>query len=342
VALVWKMGSRRFSVRLLAASASGLALYLLTRWQLALPLPDSSPHPGLLGAAGGALRRYTVLLLDPRAADVMPQLEPSSTLGVVAVALAVVLLLLSWGRPAVAGFAAVGLILVPSVMASAHLDLIADRYLYVALGPLSLLAVTALRRGRFPLWLWLLPLGLGVFTGLRAADWRSDRGVFAASLERTPDNPYAAFHLAYDLHVRHGDCAGAIPYYERGLEVDARAATNLLACLVETGGSAEAAERGPAFFEAHPDRAPLAVNTARAMVAEGRLVEAERWCLKAIELEPERCDLRVMLGNLQGQLGRLADAEASFSAGLELGSGCEAEARQGLETVARLRAQAVP
>jgi len=335
---VWMLGERRFSLRGLVAVGGGSILYVLVRTGLDLPLPASSLDGAFVSAAGGGLRRLLELLLLPYTADALPQLAPSVVLGGAAVLLGLALLVLSWGRPAVAGLTAVALTMVPSVLASAQLGLIADRYTYVLLGPLAVLAAIGLGGRCARSWLWILPVGLGILTGVRAGDWTSDQRLFSASLARDPTNSYAAFHLAYDLHTRHGDCAGAVPLYQLGLEVDARAGTNLLACLVSTGRAEEAATLGPELFRAHPESAPLAVNTARALSMLGRVEAAELWCHEALSLAPERCDLWIMLGNLLGLQGRLDEAGVAFQQAHGLGGDCRGEAEHWLGVIEAQRA----
>ncbi len=342
VALVWGLGRRTLDLRLLSPAVAGVIAYLAIRHGLGLALPHGAAAVAPWGPVGALGLRGLELALDPTAPDAMQRYAAAPLVGGGIVALAVGLLVASWGRQVLAWSVGCALVLGPAALASPQLGLIADRYFYLPLA-VACVGIAVLLGGRRH-WrvAWLVPVLLGGFTAQRAGDWASDRRLFAASLERDPTNPYAAFHLAHDLHTRGGDCESAIPLYRAGIEVEARAATNLLACLVGERRFDEAAALGPDLIERYPGHVSIVVNNARALASLGRNEQAVASCRSALDQAPERCDLWIMLGNLQGMQGALAEAGAAFTRALDLGGPCVADARRGLDLVERKRAEERP
>lgn len=287
------------------------------------------------GLPGGAVPRL-VLLVWPSAPDVQSLYSAAPVLGGVAVLLGLALALASWGRPWVAVLLSGLVLLAPTAPASAQLGLVADRYFYL---PVALLLASLapwvdrwLARHRVVRLLWVLPVLLATFTAPRARAWTSDGRVFGDSLARDPHNDRAAFHVAYDLHLRRGDCASAVPLYERARAVEARAGTNLQSCLLELGRLEEAAALGPEVVQAQPGNPNPAANTARALARLERPAEALVYADLAIERDPDRASSWILVGNLRGMTGDLEGARAAFESALALEPGSP-EALAGLVAV---------
>ncbi len=338
-AALWCAGDRRLRWGPLPGAAAGVALTLALRQVFHLPLPAGAALTEPLAAIGAVALRGLELAIWPAAPDAQALYSPAPLAGAAAVALGLLLLVASWGRPAVAALTGGLVLLAPTAPASAQLGLVADRYYYLPLALALAAAAPALdallSRGRAARALWLLPPLLAAFTAPRAAAWSDDASVFAASLARDPDNPRAAFHVAYDLHTRADDCAGAVPLYRRALEVEPRAATNLQACLLDLGELEEAAALGARLTGRDAANPNPAANTARALARLGRAAEAASYAEEATRRAPERADLFVLLGNTRGMAGDLAGAGEAFQAALELDPG----SREAAEGLAKVRAK---
>ncbi len=335
-ALLWMLGSRRFSWSLLLPAALGPAAYLAIRHAIHLPMPSGVVGgdwgPALTAVSWRALK----LAFVPMAPDALPPFVALPAPGWAFALLGLLLLFLARGRPILAGLLACLLLLVPAALASRQLGLLGDRYFYLTFAGCGAALAAARGKGRLPVAAWMLPLGLGVLTLARSSDWVSDSRLFSASMRADPGNPYAAFHLAYDLHTRQGDCQRAIPLYRVGRAVDARSGNNLQACLLNLGRYQEALEMGPALLQADPENPTPAANTARAAAALGLPDQAETYVREAIRRQPGRCHLALLLGNVLGQQGRLEEARQAFQHAQMLDASCQSGALKGLETVKRL------
>ncbi len=336
VAVLWCVADRRVLPRPLLGSIAGVVLVLGLRHVFELPLPAGAAATEPLGSVGAVASRGLVLLVWPSAPDVQSLYSAAPVLGGVAVLLGLALALASWGRPWVAVLLSGLVLLAPTAPASAQLGLVADRYFYL---PVALLMASLapwadrwLTRHRAARLLWLLPALLATFTAPRAAAWSSDSVIFTESLARDPDNERAAFHVAYDLHVRQRDCASAVPLYERARAVEARAGTNLQSCLLDLGRLEEAAALGPEVVQAQPGNPNPAANTARALAGLGRPAEALVYAELATERAPERASAWILVGNLRGMTGDLEGARSAFEAALALEPGSP-EALAGLAAV---------
>jgi len=184
-----------------------------------------------------------------------------------------------------------------------------------------------------PRWVAVVALLIPVLasgTWLRAGEWRGNRSVFGASLERNPSNPYAAFHVGYSIHIDERSCERAMPYYRASLAVEPRAGNNLQACLIEVGRFEEAVALGPGLARRDLRRPTAAANTARALLALGRAREAESWARRALERDSGRARSWALLGTCVGRQGRHEEALDAFMRALELDPD-NAVARRGRE-----------
>ncbi|HEY3445269.1 MAG TPA: tetratricopeptide repeat protein [Myxococcales bacterium] len=316
--------------------SSGIALagslsYLGLRAALTGPLPVGALRSDPLGAIGASGARLLELFLVPGSADLFVPFQSARAAGVAVLVVVAVAAALAKRRPALAAAVAGLPPLLPNAIAVASTRLVADRYFYTALAGICLALALLLerlfqKRVRLAPALALIPLALGASTFLRAFDWVDTEHVALASLQRDPDNTRAAFHYAFALHTEGPGCGAAIPWYQRGLESDERAATNLLACLVSEKRFAEAVALAP--------RVPLSSaagsrNIARAFASLGQAGPALEAARRATVLDPRSPASWVLLGQVQALAGALEAAQRSFSTALSLEPG-SAEAQAGL------------
>jgi tetratricopeptide (TPR) repeat protein len=223
---------------------------------------------------------------------------------------------------------------------SAQTGLVADRYYYLWFASLGVAAALLFDRlprvARSPLWVALPALAYA--TWVRGFDWKDDFTLFGASLDQGR-HERSAFFLAFYYQDK-GDCLSAIPLYERALHLDMRAGPNLQACLVELGRNEEAAALGAEIVKGAVVSVSAYNNTARALVALGRLEEAQSWALRGSELSPPG-DARslVLLGNIRGLRGDLEGAARAFETASRIAP-TDPEVQAGLRAVAH--ATAVP
>jgi Tfp pilus assembly protein PilF len=338
-AVLWMFVRRRFAPVVLVGGLLGALGYVVARSAAELPLlgPGLSAVE-LLGALGGILQRGLGLLLLPGSASPLARFSAHPAIGLAALTLAGMgcfwLLRSSAGRPSAAASTTPGgrsstaalvaalLLIAPPAVASLHNGIIGDRYFYPLFAVLGLVfgleAGAAWQRSKGARVLWLIPIALAMMAGPRAQDWGSNTTLFEAALKGDPDNPWAAFHRAHDLHVGSGDCEAAIPLYRRGVLADPRAANNLVACLLETGRHEEAAAAGPDAALAAPDNPKPALNTARALLKLKRYDEAVVWAAEGIARDPGQVDGFEILGSARGRAGDYEEAIVAFEQVLQL------------------------
>ncbi len=323
--LVMALGMRRLPWKALVLSVAGVGAYLLARHAAQVPFPVGAARSATLETTGGVMLRGLELLVIPGSADALPLLTLHPLLGGGALLVGCSLLVLSWGRPAVAILTASLLLLAPQVAAASQIQLVGDRYFYgvfAGLGVVLAWGHSALSsRSPLAVALWILPLALLPGALLRAQDWRSDKALFSASLHRNPQNPHAAFHVAYDLHLREKNCLAALPLYRLAVEVEPRAGNNLQACLLDLGRDAEAAAMGEDQARRDSKRPTPASNTARAFLNLGNLTEAEKWSREALRRDPDRPGVHLLLARILASQGHHPEAKQSVDRALSLAPG---------------------
>jgi len=323
-AALWMLASRRFAPRTLSISCAGGALYLLIRIAIDLPLPVGAGRlEDPVAALGGVALRGLELAALPGASDALPLFVPSLWMGALVVLAGGAALAFARGRLVLGACLTPLPMILPAVAASAESGIVGDRFFYVAFAGLAVASALALSRlGEWnPRWVVLVALLIPVLasgTWLRAGEWRDNRSVFGASLERNPHNPYAAFHVGYAIHIDERSCERAMPYYRASLAVEPRAGNNLQACLIEAGRFEEAIALGPGLARRDLRRPTAPANTARALLALGRASEAEGWARRALERDSARARSWALLGTCVGRQGRHDEALDAFMRALEL------------------------
>ncbi|MGA8891730.1 MAG: tetratricopeptide repeat protein [Anaeromyxobacteraceae bacterium] len=176
-----------------------------------------------------------------------------------------------------------------------------------------------------------LVLLLGVRSGVRAADWRSDLALWESEIEKAPRDVVVNNNLAVAYSAR-GEYAKAVPVLETAIRVAPgywRAHVNL--GIAEQGlgnmGKARLAYLG-AVRMAPGLSAPLYFY-ARFQAADGDLAGAVASLEAARKIAPEEARLSTMLGQNLAKLGRVEEARAAFQAALAVDP-ADAEARKGL------------
>lgn len=312
----WAWGRGRWSWSAMGLACAGPLVTVAARALAGVSLPIGAAATEPVAAVGALVARGATLLVLPGHADAAPLYRGSAIIGsITSVVLVISAVAALRGRRSLALGLAPAALLLPAAPASAQIGLVADRYFYLSFAVLAALLARFGERVPAARWLWALVPLLAWGGAERAATWRSDVSVWAASVERDPSNPYAAFHLGHALHVHEGDCARAVPLYERSIALERRARTNLMACLNELKRYDQAAATGPGLAAMDPTDPKVPASTARALVALGRLDEAAAWATRAVDAAGRPEDL-VLLGNIAGQRGDLDAAERAFQAAL--------------------------
>ncbi len=332
--LMW--GHRRWSWRLVIPAIGSMAVYLTTRQLLDIQIHFGAAGADPLASYGAVTLRAAQLILAPWTADALPAYHAIPILGGLVLLAGAAGCWFGRGRPLLAGFCATSLVLVPNAAASAHNQVLGDRYFHLTLAAGAVGLAVLLAKRSIPRTAWLLAAPLAVLTFVRAHAWIDDHSLFTASLDRDPGNALAAYHVAFDHHTRDGDCEAALPLYQQAAPVERRAANGVQACLLDLGRYNEAAEIGPGLAEADPANSTPASNTARALAQLFRLADAERWAREAITRRPQRVANHVLLGQILGMQGRFEEAEAAFLEALRLDPE-NTEAQQGAD-LARTKA----
>ncbi len=207
----------------------------------------------------------------------------------------------------------------------------AERLLYLpSLGACLILAeaisvLRATRPRRATALLFLLLASFGGLTVKRNPVWRSQESFFGALVADAPRSAKAHFELA-GFRMRSGDCAAAVPSFQRALELFPRfplAQQGLAACLARLGDFAGARALYQSMAQADPGDRELAEALARvcqelgdrecAITALRRLLASNRDAAR----EPGAW---VALGNTLLQSGRLEEAETAYRRAIGLGA----------------------
>ena len=337
----WMVATRRFAPRALAVSVVGLAVYLLVRQIIGLSFWGDATNSDLhvVGALGGFAVRGFELLLVPTRADIVFPFTLHHGAGLLTIAVFLALLPALPGRPAVAALLAPLWILLPCALISAQIGLVGDRYYYFWFASLGIAAALLFdwlpRIARSPLWVTVPALAYA--TWVRGFDWKDDIALFGASLAQGRHEAAAFFQAFYYQDA--GDCRSAIPLYERAIHLDQRAGPNLQACLVELGRNEEAAALGPELVRAERVSVSAYNNTSRALVALGRLEEAESWAFRGSEFAPTDPRSLILLGNIRGMRGNVEGAARAFERASRIAP-TDPEVQAGLRAVARASAEA--
>ncbi|HUI06350.1 MAG TPA: tetratricopeptide repeat protein [Verrucomicrobiae bacterium] len=205
----------------------------------------------------------------------------------------------------------------------------ADRYAYVAILPLVLLAGGAVvwlwRRGpmvvRFPL-VCLLAAELGFFgcrTRAQTAVWRNDETLWRGVLAVFPDSAVANEMLAQAL-LNQNRIGEALACAQRAVRSEPSAEThrNLGIVLTRAGRVQEAIEEFDRSLQLKPDLADAHHNLALALMGLGRTTEAIGQWEQALRINPNFADAHCNLGIALQRAGRMGEAIGHYEQALRI------------------------
>lgn len=230
-----------------------------------------------------------------------------------------------WRKPA---FGFVGawffVILAPtSSVVGGTRQMLAEHRIYLSLAAVVLLVVFAGEHwlGRRARWLWAgLALALGGTTIARNAAYRSELALYADTVAKRPDNPYARYNLGKAL-AEAGRYEEAVVHNREAVRLRPQlvgAQYNLANALAELGRLAEARTHYEAAVALKPDYAKAHFNLGNVLRQLGRGEAALTHYRAAVQHEPGYLEARDNLGSLLMENGQLAGAEEQFAAVLRV------------------------
>jgi len=185
-------------------------------------------------------------------------------------------------------------------------SIFAERFLYLPAAGLGLLAAWAMgRRSRRAALLLVVVLGAAMFA--RAADWKDDATIFAATARHNPKSPRAWLWLSRTDEAIASWPEFAAPWHDQGVELAKR-------------GELPEAER--ALREAvrlEPERAASHRDLALVLHRTGEVEAAIREVRKAILLDPDDSRALAELGHLRFETHRFEEAAAAYLRAIALG-----------------------
>ncbi len=224
----------------------------------------------------------------------------------------------------------VALILPVSGLMPTATQVIADRYAYLAMLPLLLLA------GGTGAWLWrhsmtavrLALIGLAVAqlcvfearTRNLIPEWHDDETELRAGLAEFPDSEELNRTLAMIL-LDQGRAAEALPYAQRDVEIAPDlfvSHTTLGRALRNLGRSEEATAQDRQALQMDPDSAGGHFNFGLAMIASGKPLEAMENFRQALQIKPDFIKAHYHLGVVLYQARQVEDAIKEFEAELRI------------------------
>jgi protein O-mannosyl-transferase len=191
------------------------------------------------------------------------------------------------------------------------------------------------REGRWVPWAGAVAAAsaLGLATGSRNLDYRSEAALWEDVVSKAPGNSEAHNNLGYAL-LQSGDLAGALAQCDEAVRLDpanAKARANRADALMKAGRAAEAVrgyEEALAFL---PGDAETLNNLGLALAGDGRLAEAMARYREAISRKPYLAQIHNNLGLALVRAGRVEEGIGEYARALEL-SPAYAEAEYNLGT----------
>ncbi|HEY0966313.1 MAG TPA: tetratricopeptide repeat protein [Opitutaceae bacterium] len=244
-------------------------------------------------------------------------------------------------------------ILAPNALIVGTRQTVAEHRMYLALAPLAIVAVLLLYRGLRKAGLaaaLVLAIVFGAVTVDRNNDFRDPLTLWADTVAKKPDNPWARNNLGLALGeakrhaealaqyeaalriqpidpVSHFNAGHALVSLDRTADAIARFAEavrlsptytdaryNLGLLLLQSNRPAEAARELAEVVRAEPARAEFQANLGLALARSGQHAPAETALRTALRLRPEYPEAAYNLGSLYLQNRRWADAAAQFEA----------------------------
>jgi Tfp pilus assembly protein PilF len=197
----------------------------------------------------------------------------------------------------------------------------ADRYTYIPLIGIGLLAACAIREARtvlpgarkiLPAAMVLTVAGLAAAAHRQVGHWRDSTTLFSHALEVTGRNPKAWFNLG-DALLHEGRTVEAIRALEEGLRLDPEETggrINYGMALGRLGYHPAAAEQFRKVLRIRPENPEALVNLGVALEQMGRDGEAIALLRRAVEVRPDFVDARTNLASVLWKTGRTDEARA--------------------------------
>lgn len=165
----------------------------------------------------------------------------------------------------------------------------------------------------------------GALTERRNRDYRSALTLWADTVSKRPDNPWAHCNLGVALFEA-GRVDEAIGHYEISLKLNPTNALpgnthtyyNLANAQARTGRAAEAIINYETALKLEPDFAPARCNYGNLLVAIGRTPEGLSQLQAALRLDPNSAKAHNNLGYALTRLGRLGEGIAEYQTALRL------------------------
>ncbi|HUI06666.1 MAG TPA: tetratricopeptide repeat protein [Verrucomicrobiae bacterium] len=309
-------------------------------------------RPGGLMAPAGVIHPWTRLFLAAQSLTFYPWklvwpawLSPNYPLGLgfslrpmlagaSALCVVVVTVVSAWRwrqTPALAaGWAAYLILILPvSGLTQTGAQAVADRYAYLTMLPLLLLA------GGGTIWLWrhfsaIARLGLtslfvgelvffGVRTRAQIAVWHNDETLWRAVLAHYPNSDVANRLLVQAL-LNQGRIDDALRSAQRAVQMVPSAETyrNLGVALMRANRIQEAVTQFDLALRFDPDLADVHYNLGLAFMRLGRPQAAAAHWEQVLRLEPDAVEARVNLGNVLLGLGNVPEAIEHYQRALQL------------------------
>jgi tetratricopeptide (TPR) repeat protein len=201
--------------------------------------------------------------------------------------------------------------------------ILAERFLYLPVAGLCLLAATAIHRlgltARRAAWAVIVILA-GLMLA-RSLDWRSDATIFAATARNNPASPRAPYWLG-SLALEAGRPEDAAPYFDASIRNWPAFASpwQETALLAARRGDAATAERNlTEAIRLEPAWASPRLNLALVLHRRGDLDGALKSARKAALLDPEYAKAWAEIGHLQFESGRFSAAADAYRRAVALG-----------------------
>lgn len=232
-----------------------------------------------------------------------------------------------WRRPTL-GFLGAWFfaLLAPTSLVPSTVQLIVEHRMYLALAAVTVGIALAAHRwlGRRGIAACLLLASAGgALTARRNADYRTELGLWADTVEKRPQSIFARQNYGMAL-LQAGRTADAIRQHEAAVQLRPEDATmhyNLGLALFEAGQTDAAIAAYGTALRLKPEDADAHSNLGVALAQHGQLEAALRHHALAARLQPTNPQFNYNLGLCLTSLGRTAEAVAAYEAAVRLDPG---------------------
>jgi tetratricopeptide (TPR) repeat protein len=229
-------------------------------------------------------------------------------------------------------------VLAPTSLVFGARQTLAEHRMYLALAPVTLLAVAAAFRwaGRAAWALVAVPVVCGVLTERRNRVYSSELNLWYDTVAKVPGNSYALNNIgSWDLRAQRW--AEALSYLQRSIAAKADYAdawTNLSVAQLRLGQVAAGEASLREALRLKPESSAANNDYGNLLREQGRPQDSLPYFERAIAVAPDFADAHSNYGNSLLTLGRLAEAEKQYRLALQLApataDATNAQARNGL------------